>query len=515
MPFHSILFDDPREGADIDGLEAPAVFSDLNLDQVVDSLTAGRDEYNLKPFLYVPLTDVEAIRYRQEIMRDLERNVVLDCIGSFAGKMRAMREHLVQSAKLRYEYQKDSWFVDAVTIYCEAVRALAHDLTAVDLRSRGLLAFREYLTIYAESSGFTLLLTDAQKLTNDLTRVRYCLHIKGTRVRVSKYDAEADYSADVEQTFEKFKQGAVKDYRVDFPNGPDMNQVEERVLGIVAQLYPEIFSGLGLYCDRHRGYLDPTVGAFDREVQFYVAYLEFTKRFRSAGLKFCYPRVAVQSKEVCASETFDLALADKLVAEKSPVVCNDFHLTEPERIFVVSGPNQGGKTTFARTFGQLHYLASLGCQVPGRDALLFAFDRLFTHFDREEGLQNLSGKLEDDLVRIHEILEEATPNSIVIMNESFTSTTLSDAIFLGRKVMERIIRLDLLCVFVTFVDELTSLSETTVSMVSTIVPGNPALRTFKLARRPADGLAYAAAIAEKHGLSYDRLKERIERGTAS
>jgi DNA mismatch repair protein MutS len=97
----------------------------------------------------------------------------------------------------------------------------------------------------------------------------------------------------------------------------------------------------------------------------------------------------------------------------------------------------------------------------------------------------------------------------VIMNEIFSSTTLYDARFLGSKLLKKVMQLDALCVYVTFVDELASMGDSVVSMMSTIVPENPAERTYKVVRKPADGLAHALAIAEKHGLTYERLRGRV------
>ncbi len=510
MAFHSMLFERSEDSSIAETLEAPAFFGDLNLDQIVDAITAGRQEYHLKPFFYTSLQNIDAIEYRYEIMQDLENKNLFEHIKSFAQNMRAIREHLTQRDKLYYKYQKESWFLDAVEIYCKAVLCLVQDLTLVDVKSRGFLNFRKYITDYSKSDGFTSLTAETKQLKADLSTITYCLLIKGNCIQVRNYESEVDYSAEVEKTFEKFKQGAVKDYKVEFSNYPDMNHVEAGVLDLVAKLYPDIFLHLDGYCEKYGNFLDETISTFDREIQFYVAYLEYIARFKQAGLPFCYPHISDTCKEVYDYEGFDLALANKLMTENSRVVCNDFYLKGQERIIVVSGPNQGGKTTFARMFGQLHYLASIGCPVPGREAKLFLFDNIFTHFEKEETIKNLRGKLEDDLVRIYDILSQATANSIIIMNEIFTSTTLKDAVFLGKKIMEKIIQLDLLCVCVTFIDELASLSEKTVSMVSTVVPEFPAQRTYKIIRRPADGRLYAISIAEKYRLTYDCLKERIK-----
>jgi DNA mismatch repair protein MutS len=83
-------------------------------------------------------------------------------------------------------------------------------------------------------------------------------------------------------------------------------------------------------------------------------------------------------------------------------------------------------------------------------------------------------------------------------------------VLLGERVMREIVTRDLRCVCVTFMDELAGLSDTIVSMVSTVDPLQPQVRTYRIVRRPPDGLAYAVSIAEKHRLTYEALKERLK-----
>jgi len=509
MAFHSILLERPDDRTKTDAVDMPDFFADLNLDQIVSAVTARRLGYNLETFFYLPLKDTDAVTYRQEIFQDLENGTVLQDIKSFAKRMTEMRHHLALVHKLYYKYHKEGWFLEAVEIYCDAVTRLVQDLGAADLKSAGLSAFREYATNYANSEGFARLAAEMKRLKADLSTVRYCVLIKNSTVKVRQYDSEIDYSVEVEKTFEKFKHGAAKDYLTKMPMRSGMDHVEAQILDFVAKLHPHVFIHLDNFYTQNSRYVDKTIAAFDREVQFYIAYLEHIAKLKKAGLAFCYPQISSMDKEIYDRQGFDLALAHKLIAEGSTVVCNDFYLKGRERIIVVSGPNQGGKTTFARTFGQLHYLAALGCPVPGRHALLFLFDRIFTHFEREEDIENLHGKLQDDLVRVHDIISGATSKSIIIINEIFTSTTLRDAVYLGSEILRKIDQLDLLCVCVTFIDELASLSDKTVSMVGTVVPENPAVRTYKIVRRPADGLSYAISIAEKYRLTYHCLMERI------
>lgn len=167
MTFHSILLEKSENNVQKEAPEAPIFFSDLNLDQIIHAITAGMKEYDLKPFFYFPLNEIDAVTYRHEIFQDLENRSLFKCIKSFIQQMRTMREYLAQANKLHYKYQKERWFLDAVEIYCDSIGLLLDDLSREGIRSRGFLAFREYLAKYAESNRFTSLLTNTKKLKTD------------------------------------------------------------------------------------------------------------------------------------------------------------------------------------------------------------------------------------------------------------------------------------------------------------------------------------------------------------
>src|SRR5690625_2568666 len=115
------------------------------------------------------------------------------------------------------------------------------------------------------------------------------------------------------------------------------------------------------YVAEYDNYMDAVVARVNRELRFYLYYQHYTEPLKKAGLPFCLPQIVAPGATISADEACDLALAHQLTEQSGQqIVTNDCELHPPERLIVVSGPNQGGKTTFARMFGHLHPLAVLG-----------------------------------------------------------------------------------------------------------------------------------------------------------
>lgn len=509
--FHGILY--PRSPERVVHAEplSPAALQDLGLDRVLEEAASGR---LTRDVLAAPLRDEDAVRYRQEVMRELEAPEVHEAVTGFRRDLQAARVRLGGEAPDLFPYARERARLDAAGHYVRAAGGLAAALDRQALASRALVALRARLQRTVESPAFRSLADDCARVAGELSELHYALLVEGRSVTVRPFRAAGDLRQDVETLFGRFVAGPPPqaDVRAYLPAG--RSRVQAHILRRLATLHPRPFEELTRFAAGHRDFLDPVLERFADEVGVYLDYLAYIAPLRRAGLPFCYPEVGRRGddgpeREVDCRDSFDLALARRLVAEERRVVPNAVTLRGGERLLVVTGPNQGGKTTYARTFGQLHYLAALGCPVPGRVARVGLFDRLLTHFERGERVRDERGRLADELTRVRRILEVATTDSLVVLNETFSSTTLADARFLAGKLLGRLSRLDLRAAYVTFVDELADFDDKTVSVVATVDPEDPEVRTFELVRGPADGAAHALAIARKRGVSYEQLLERL------
>jgi len=483
-----------------------AAARDLQLAPLFAALS--KDASWLAPWYATPCADVDTVRFRQAIAGELQRPEVATPLRTFSQRIHRVGRRLDAVQRVPYRYVAEAWFLANAHRYLRATTAVLEALDALELRADGLRAGRDAIRGIVAGERFRSLAADAAEVQEALDAVSYTVRVQTGRITVDSDHGEPDLTAEVAATFARFKTGPSRP--VERPAvEPGVDLVTARILELVADQHADAFTGLVELQARHRPLLDPTIAGLAQEIPFYLAYLDRTERLRAGGLPFCDPDLVGPNETCSAEDSYDLAVATKQLADGQPVVTNDWRLEPPERLLVVTGANQGGKTTFARAFGQLHHLASLGLPVPARRATIGLHDRLLTHFERQERITSLRGKLEDELIRVHEVLTHATPDSVVFLNETFSSTTLQDARDLGTAVLERLARLGARGVFVTFVDELAAVGDATVSMVATVAPEDPTVRTFRVLRRPPDGLAHAVALADRYGLTYEALTRRL------
>lgn len=271
--FESILFPAGMPEALVEGPKS-VFLADLQINQIIAAAIAGREEYQLKSYFYLPLQDLATIHYRHEVFNDLCDEKLWKALEGFAHHMIEMRRDLTLAKKLRDERQGQAMVVEAAGRYCAAVSALSQDLSAAVPTSQGIRALQDYLRSYVKSPEFLEVALDAQHVRESLEKVRYCVRIKGSRVTVTREKGNSDYTADVRETFARFRQGEVKDYRTQGRTVVEMDHVEAWVLDGVTRLFPDEFSALRTFNSLHAGFQSDLVVAFDKEIQFYLAYLD-------------------------------------------------------------------------------------------------------------------------------------------------------------------------------------------------------------------------------------------------
>jgi hypothetical protein len=510
MRFESILFATTSGDESGDALAAPECLTDLGLDQFIERLSRGREGYRLAALFHQPLACAGLIAYRQAVMQDIATAGVHEALDRFTRTMRQRQRELAQAAAMNDRLQAQRWQLEAAASYRRAVNELRAALDGVSLASAGLMAFRDYLNAYACSEDFLAFCQSLDRVTAALDAVHYTVLIEDDAVEVRAFAGEADYLAEIEAAFAGLGPASQSPAEpADRKDTLGLNVIEAGILDRVAALFPEAFDQLAAFCRDEATHLDPTLARFEREVGFYLAYRELMTRLEADGVAFCYPELVTDKGAIRAEGVGDIALAAGLAGSGEAIVTNDFAYEGRERVLVVTGPNQGGKTTFARSVGQLHYLAALGLPVPAREARLLHVDAVLTHFDREEAISEQQGRLEADLWRTRAILDRAGPHTLVILNELFQSTQAGDAAALTRRLLTRLVERDALTVCVTFAAEAAAGEPAWVTMVSTRDPDDPQQPAYGVVRRQPDGRAHAETLAARHGLTPRALARRL------
>jgi DNA mismatch repair ATPase MutS len=186
------------------------------------------------------------------------------------------------------------------------------------------------------------------------------------------------------------------------------------------------------------------------ELAFYICCINLHGRLLQLGEPVCFPRATASSerRHTCKG-VYDVCLALRM---QRKVVSNDLD-ADGQTLVVVTGANQGGKSTFLRSVGLAQLMMQCGMFVPADSYVSSMFDLVFTHYKREEDKSMTRGKLDEELKRMSRIADYITPNSLLLLNESFAATNEREGSEIARQIVFALRERGINIVFVTHLYE--------------------------------------------------------------
>ncbi len=257
------------------------------------------------------------------------------------------------------------------------------------------------------------------------------------------------------------------------------------------------------------------------EAAFVLGAVRLAERLEGMGLPTCLPTIHTEdhTETIEGMYNIHLALRNETRSEKrgrgsDPVVVNDLRFAPDHRFYVLTGPNQGGKTTYTQAAGIAYVFAQSGLFAPGRCADIIPVDVIETHFPTGEHGSLDTGRLADEARRLSEIIDAITDRSLVLLNESFASTSPHEAVSLASELLRVLSETGVRGVYATHLHDLALRCREFGSGVApltaeAIVEGESAKRTYRVREGSPAGDSFARDIALKHGLSYEQMKARL------
>lgn len=247
------------------------------------------------------------------------------------------------------------------------------------------------------------------------------------------------------------------------------------------------------------------------EFIYYIRCAEFIGRLMEKGCVFSQAQsLAEGSTSAEAKGFYNLKLAMNM-DNISDIVPNDLCFDKAHTVYILTGANRGGKTTVTQAVGQLFILAQGGLFVPAESFRYIPCDCIYTHFPADEDKTMDLGRLGEECVRFRELFSQSTSRSLLLLNETFSTTSFEEGYYIARDSVKAILTRSVRTIYNTHMHKLgedaeeLSRSSTGAGAASLIMRTEEGRRSFKVALAQPEGSSYAKDIAEKYGVTYDML----------
>lgn len=480
--------------------------------------------------------DPQVIKYRQQTMQDLIRTPeLLETLSSIHPILDDIRE--LRRLDNDRVGSGDSYLysITEIELYVTCIETLKKGFDGVKdkVASGAFVALSDFVTTLTESEYYVELNKKLSALTERVHEV------KSITVGVNLDGELRPESAGVISiNSEKFKSGKLLDkiLRLSFKNdamtciaelspfgkGQSENK-QEALVGAFNSAIEDVFRSsvrgwrniVADYVMENTDFLLKLLP----EIEFVSRAAELLKRLEAhEGCNIVYPEICPMEDKIFESrEIYNPRVALAITDE---IVTNDFLFDDNARIFVLTGPNRGGKSVITVAVGATQAMCQLGLPVPAKEARISPVDGIFTHFP--EGADDTidKGRLGEECARLKEIFDGVSENSMILLDESLSSTGAYEASFIASEILAAFAVMRTRGIFSTHLHELAaSIPEINARSeerggiaIDTLVAGiEEGQRSFKIYRMKPDGKSYARDIADKYGLSFENLMERIEK----
>lgn len=254
------------------------------------------------------------------------------------------------------------------------------------------------------------------------------------------------------------------------------------------------------------------------EIEFVTKATDLLVKLKNKGCHLVPPVIAPMAEKKFTAK----ALCNPIVASKldTPVIPNDFSFDENGMIYVLTGPNRGGKSVITCAVGIAFVMAQLGLPVCADECVISPCDQIFTHFPTGSEDTIDKGRLGEECSRLGAIFEEVTEDSLVLLDESLSSTGSFEGAYIASEVLQGFSMVRCRGIFSTHLHDLAaSVDEINAACVpkggvkidNLVAAIDKGSRSFKILRARPDGKSYARDIAEKYGLSLEHILSRVQK----